>query len=64
MLAYVRWANVPNQQREQPLFGIKKFREFGRCEFIDVRAIRKVVGFFEVDADIYILDKGDNLTGV
>ncbi|KAG9294053.1 hypothetical protein G9A89_004921 [Geosiphon pyriformis] len=59
MLAYVRWANVPD---EQPLFGIKNFREFGRCEFIDVRMVRKVIGFFEIDADIYILDKGDNLS--
>ncbi|CAG8580332.1 2789_t:CDS:2 [Ambispora gerdemannii] len=62
MLAYVRWANVPDERREQPLFGIKKFREFGRCEFIDVRTIKRVVGFFEVNGNIYILDKGDNLT--
>ncbi|CAG8643944.1 7922_t:CDS:2, partial [Ambispora gerdemannii] len=61
MLAYVRWANVPDERRERPLFGIKKFHNFGRCEFIDVRTIRRVVGFFEVNGDIYILDKGDNL---
>ncbi|CAG8555437.1 2757_t:CDS:2, partial [Ambispora gerdemannii] len=36
MLAYVRWANVPDEKRERPLFGIKKFRGFGRCEFIDI----------------------------
>ena len=64
MLAYTRWANVPDESKEQPLFGIKKFRDFGRCEFIDVRTIKSVVGFFEVDGDIYILDKGDNLSSV
>ena len=59
MLAYIEWTNISDEKIHK--FGIKKFRYFGRKEFIDVRAIKRCVGFFKVNNEYYILDKKNNI---
>ncbi|CAG8672556.1 2140_t:CDS:2 [Gigaspora rosea] len=50
ILAYIEWANISNENNHQ--FGLKKFWYFGHKDFIDVKAIKRCVGFFKFDNDI------------
>jgi hypothetical protein len=61
MLAYIDWAKIINAEDTAP-YGLKKFVSVGAPQFYDVSCICRVVGYFEIGRETFIVDKGDNLT--